>query len=90
MFQLAERWGMRTEGTNPCRHVKYFRENRRQRYLSEIELARLGSTIAAIETEGRASAGVIAAIRLLILTGARRGFNVRRPRPRRWAGPPRS
>ncbi len=72
MFGLAERWGMRDEGTNPCRHVKRFRENRRERFLSEAELARLGSAIRAIETEGRAGAGAIAALRLLILTGARK------------------
>ncbi len=73
MFGLAERWGMRPEGTNPCRHVKRFRENHRERYLSEVELARLGTAIRAIETEGGAGAGVLAAIRLLILTGARSG-----------------
>jgi integrase len=73
MFQCAERWGMRSEGTNPCRHVKRFRENRRERYLSPAELAQLGAAIAAIETEGGTGAGAIAAIRLLILTGARKG-----------------
>ena len=73
MFRMAERWGMRPEGTNPCRHVKRFRENRRERYLSERELARLGMAIRAVETEGRTGAGVFAAIRLLILTGARLG-----------------
>ena len=79
MFGCAERWWMRPEGTNPCRHVKYFRENRRERYLSEVELARLGSAIRAVETEGRTGAGVIAALWLLILTGARKGeiFNLR-------------
>jgi integrase len=71
MFGLAERWGMRPEGTNPCRHVKRFRENRRERFLSEVELARLGTAIA--EVAVRAGAGVIAALRLLILTGARKG-----------------
>jgi hypothetical protein len=35
MFGLAKRWGTRPEGTNPCRHVKRFPENRRERYLSE-------------------------------------------------------
>jgi len=73
MFRMAERWGMRPEGTNPCRQVKRFRENPRERYLSERELAQLGMTIRAVETEGRVRAGVIAALRLLILTGARRG-----------------
>lgn len=73
MFGLAERWGMRPEGTNPCRHVKRFRENHRERYLSEVELARLGTAIRDVEMEGGADAGINAAIRLLILTGARSG-----------------
>ncbi len=73
MFQCAERWGMRPEGTNPCRHIKRFRENPRERYLSEVELTRLGTAIRTIETEGGARAGVLAALRLLILTGARSG-----------------
>ena len=72
MFGLAERWGMRAEGTNPCRHVKRFRENHRERYLSERELARLGVAIREFETEGQAGAVVVAALRLLILTGARK------------------
>ena len=73
MFGLAERWGMIEEGTNPCRHVKHFRENHRERYLSERELAQLGTAIREFESEGRAGAGAIAAIRLLIFTGARLG-----------------
>jgi integrase len=73
MFRMAERWEMRPEGTNPCRHVKRFRENHRERYLSEVELARLGTAIREIEAEGSTGAGAIAAIRLLILTGARSG-----------------
>jgi integrase len=64
---------MRPEGTNPCRRVKRFREIPRERYLSEAELARLGTAMREIETEGRTRSGALAAIRLLILTGARRG-----------------
>ena len=73
MFGLAERWGMIEEGTNPCRRVAHYRENHRERYLSEAEQARLGEAIRAVETEGRTGAGAIAVIRLLCLTGARLG-----------------
>ncbi len=37
-FNLAEVWGWRPEGTNPCRHVERFKEESRERYLSESEL----------------------------------------------------
>ena len=42
MFNLAERWGLRPDGSNPCRHVEKFAERKRERMLSPAELARLG------------------------------------------------
>ena len=33
-FNLAEVWGWRPDGSNPCRHVERYRENRREHYLS--------------------------------------------------------
>ena len=68
MFGCAERWGMRPEGTNPCRGRKRFREVPRDRYLSESELVRVGSVIREVEGEGRHGPGMIAAIRLLFFT----------------------
>ena len=79
-FNLAEVWGWRPDGSNPCRHVRKYREEKRERFLSQQELARLGSALAAAERgEVTSPRGVIispyavAAIRLLIFTGARRG-----------------
>src|SRR5262249_40377340 len=69
MFNLAELWGIRPDGSNPCRHVSKFREARRERMLSAVELAALGDAIAGYEGANFAAA----AIRLLLLTGARRG-----------------
>ena len=40
-FNLAELWGWRAEGTNPCRHVPRYKEQARERFLSEQELGRL-------------------------------------------------
>lgn len=40
------------EGFNPTRAVKRFKEQGRQRYLSDEELARLGSALVTAETEG--------------------------------------
>jgi integrase len=72
MMSLAEQWGLRPDGSNPCRHVQRYAERRIERFLSTAELARLGETLSELEAAGAEPAPVIAAIRLLILTGARR------------------
>ncbi|MBW9062021.1 tyrosine-type recombinase/integrase [Rhizobium herbae] len=71
MFNLAEQWGLRDDNTNPCRHVAKFRENKRERYLTDGELKRLGEVLTEAEASNAESPHMIAAIRLLILTGAR-------------------
>lgn len=73
MFNLAEIWGLRPDGSNPCRHVPKYREVKRERYLSQPELQRLGETLVAVEHDGSESPFVVAAFRLLILTGCRLG-----------------
>ncbi|MDK9721941.1 MAG: site-specific integrase [Rhodospirillales bacterium] len=73
MFNLAEVWGLRPDGSNPCRHVKKYKETKRERYLTAEELTRLGEVLAEVERERSESASAIAAFRLLILTGCRRG-----------------
>ena len=70
-FNLAEVWGWRPEGTNPCRHVQRFKEESRERYLSASELQRLGEVLSRIEYERSGLPQAVAAIRLLILTGCR-------------------
>ena len=73
LFNMAERWGLRPDATNPARHVEKFKEAKRERFLSGEELARLGKVLADAEAEGSESPHVTAAIRLLLFTGARRG-----------------
>ncbi|WP_264211164.1 site-specific integrase [Leisingera thetidis] len=73
MFNLAEVWGLRPDGSNPCRHVPKYREVKRERYLSQNELQRLGQVLAEAEREGSETPFVVAAFRLLILTGCRLG-----------------
>jgi integrase len=51
-FSLAELWGMRPEGTNPCTKIERNPENQRERFLSAQELGRLGATLRRAETEG--------------------------------------
>jgi integrase len=72
MLSRAERWGLRPEGSNPCRNIEKFKERRRERFLSEVEIARLGEALAEAERAGASPPSAIAAIRLLILTGARK------------------
>lgn len=69
----AEDEGLRLppEG-NPCRRVKKHPERRRERYLSQQELARLGIALSAAERDGTESPAAILAIRLLLLTGCRK------------------
>ncbi len=71
MFNLAELWDLRPDGSNPCRHVKRFREEKRERFLSDIEYQRLGAALKEIEVDGTETASAIAAVRLLMLTGCR-------------------
>jgi integrase len=73
LFNLAEVWGMRPDGSNPCRHIEKFKETKRERFLTAAELARLGQVLNVAETSGAEPPSVIAAIRLLLLTGCRLG-----------------
>jgi integrase len=66
MFSLAVRWGWRAD--NPCRGVERNQEPKRHRYLSGDELARLTTALAELPDAAAANA-----VRLLLLTGARRG-----------------
>lgn len=71
MLNLAERWGLRGDNTNPCRHVQPFKETPRERYLTPNELGRLTQTLTDCEQDGRESPHSLAALRLLLLTGCR-------------------
>jgi integrase len=71
MMNLADAWGLRPDGRNPCRHVKKYREHKRERYLTMPELQRLGSVLADAQRQQTESPFVTAAIGLLVLSGAR-------------------
>jgi integrase len=66
MFSLAIEWEIRAD--NPCKGVAKNAEDRRERYLSTAELLRLTEALAAHKDQATANA-----LRLLLLTGARRG-----------------
>ncbi len=71
IFNLAELWGLRPDGSNPCRHVKRFREEKRERFLSDTEYRSLGAALKETEQDGSETAAAVAAVRLLMLTGCR-------------------
>jgi len=58
--------------TNPAKGVQLLKGEKKERFLSEAEVARLADTLAAMEREDRLSPGASAAVRLLLLTGCRK------------------
>src|SRR5579863_8706964 len=69
MFNLARVWGAEVE--NPTLGVEKFAEHARHRYLSSEEFARLGMALFTADRTKTELPQVIAALRLLMLTGAR-------------------
>jgi integrase len=89
MFNLAEAWGLRSDGSNPVRHIQRYPERKMERFLSAAEMACIGAVLKRAEIErivpskgktingddireGGENPYLIAAVRLLMLTGARR------------------
>lgn len=70
MFSYAVREGVME--VNPAKGIRRWKDGKRERYLSEAELKRLGEALTAAETNG-ANPKAMAIIRLLALTGARKG-----------------
>ena len=70
IMKEAEAMGLRHEGSNPCRGIRRYRRKGRDRFLSDNELRRLAESLSA--HAGRYPLQV-AAIRLLLLTGCRKG-----------------
>lgn len=73
MLNVAEKWGLRPDHSNPCRHIDRYKSGKRERFLSAEELSRLGNVLREAEEHALEGRSAIAAIRLLILTGCRRG-----------------
>jgi len=69
IFNFAVEYGFIEQ--SPVRGVKRYRDNRRDRFLSPAELARLGDVLSALEKDG-ADPRHITILRLLALTGARK------------------
>ena len=82
MFTLAEQWRLRPRNTNPVHFVPRYPEEKTHRPLNDEELERLGVVLRqaergeSVETGNLGSVAenprAVAAIRLMLLTGARR------------------
>ena len=70
IFKEAELLGYRPEGSNPCRGLKRYRRKGRERFLSDKEIRRLAAILSKHEA---ANPLEVAAVRLLLLTGCRKG-----------------
>lgn len=70
-FHSCEKWGLIPRGSNPVTGAPKFPENKRERFLSPEEFARLESVLAEAEKTLSESPYVIAMIRLLTHTGCR-------------------
>ena len=71
MFNLAEVWGYRPDGTNPCRHVPCTRRARETRLIVD-EMVRIFRQLEKLEAEGLENYVIPLAIRLQFEFAARR------------------
>lgn len=71
MLAFAEEQGLRPPGSNPCAAVKRYKETRKQRFLDPGEILALRDALTTLEDAGEILPLPAAAIRLILLTGAR-------------------
>ena len=71
MFNLAEVWELRGDGTNPCRHVKMFPRRGKTRLITDAELARIFAYLDNAERERLEFPQVVLAVRLQFAFAAR-------------------
>lgn len=72
MFNLAEVWGYRPDGTNPCRHVPMYPNGKATHLISDEEMGKLFHYLDYLETEGLEHPVIPLAIRLQFEFAARR------------------
>lgn len=71
MLNLAEVWGLRPDAGALCKHIKKYPENKRDRFLSMVEIERLLEVLKGAEINRSELPSSITAIKLLLLTGCR-------------------
>lgn len=72
MFNLAEVWGYRPDGSNPCRHVPRYPQKTRTRFITDDEMRRLFDYMAQAERDGLEHPFILLAIRLQFAFAARK------------------
>ncbi|MFK3818034.1 tyrosine-type recombinase/integrase [Pseudomonas sp. NPDC089407] len=72
MFNMAEVWGYRPDGTNPCRHVPMFPAGKSTHLISDEDMGKLFRRLDTIEAEGLENYVIPLAIRLQFEFAARR------------------
>ena len=70
ILRQAEAYGYRPEDSNPCKDIKRYRRRARERFLSPDEIRRVVEVLNRYDETRQAQAAVI---RLLLLTGCRKG-----------------
>ena len=70
IMREAETMGLRPEGSNPCRGIRRYRRKGRERFVSDEEIRHLAAKLKAHEAQRPQQ---VAVIRLLLLTGCRKG-----------------
>ena len=68
IMRQAEIYGYRPEGSNPCKGIKRYRREGRERFLSAVEIRSLAAALDRFEPDRPQQ---VAIIRLLLLTGCR-------------------
>ena len=72
MFNMAEVWGYRPDGTNPCRHVPLFPAGKSTHLISDEEMGNLFRQLDKIESEGLENYVIPLGIRLQFEFAGRR------------------
>jgi integrase len=71
LFRFAQDRRLRSD--NPCRGIRPYREGKRERFLSETEIARAAEAITEAASKGVIGPWAAAGLRLCLLSGARQG-----------------
>ena len=71
MFNVAEVWGLRPDGSNPCRHVPKYPERGKTRLITDAEMRKLFEYLGRADAEGLEHPFILLAIRLQFEFAAR-------------------
>lgn len=71
MFNLAELWGYRPDGSNPCRHISKYPEKGSTRLITDEQMVKLFAYLDKAEAEGLEHSTYLLAIRLQFEFAAR-------------------